>query len=150
MTHNFPVNTYVFVDRNLTRDELKEVIILAIKADINVPETLDELLSEQAREFRISVDVDFDLYSHNLDEFNEEEIVILSYKDFLKFFKGKGDKSLLKLQRPPKPPKPISIALNGLYTAEIDKNCVKVGCQTFTHSVIEEVYQAIQKIKSEA
>ena len=42
---------------------------------------------------------------------------------------------------------PIKIKLNSDYSAVVSKDDVKVGCQTFPHSVIEEMYAAIQNFK---
>lgn len=45
-------------------------------------------------------------------------------------------------------PKTISVKLNNQYTAEISKDSVKVGCQSFEYSKIEEIVAAHQKLNS--
>ena len=43
------------------------------------------------------------------------------------------------------PPKPVEVKLNDEYTAIITDDKVKVGCQEFTHEVINELHKAINK-----
>lgn len=43
--------------------------------------------------------------------------------------------------------KPLVVRLNESYDAVITKSCVKVGCQTFTHAIIEELYNATKLAK---
>ena len=43
------------------------------------------------------------------------------------------------------PPKPRELKLNDEYTAIITEDKVKVGCQEFTHEVINELHKAINK-----
>lgn len=46
-------------------------------------------------------------------------------------------------------PKPsISIQLNPSYTATLTSTTIKVGCQEFTHEVLEELYEASRKIRN--
>jgi hypothetical protein len=41
----------------------------------------------------------------------------------------------------------IEVVLNDSYTAIVSKDSVKVGCQTFSHEKIKELYEATQKVK---
>ena len=41
---------------------------------------------------------------------------------------------------------PITVRLNGEYSATVFKNYVKVGCQTFEFDAIDRLYVAVQKV----
>jgi len=42
---------------------------------------------------------------------------------------------------------PVQVKLNRDYTAVVNSDNIRVGCQTFPHSVIEELCAAVQKYK---
>jgi len=43
----------------------------------------------------------------------------------------------------------IEVKLNESYTAIVDEDGVRVGCQSFPHSVIEKLAEAVKKIKNQ-
>jgi hypothetical protein len=45
-------------------------------------------------------------------------------------------------------PETIKVVLNYSYTAQVSRDTVEVGCQTFSHGVIKQLYEATLKMQN--
>lgn len=144
MAHNFPIDQrMIFVDRLLTKEEIKELYILAIKGDVRINQKIFDVINTQVRDYRICFDYDNEIYTHSISSTTNKECFFITYEQFLAFLRGEGDLNLVK------EPIKITVKLNNSYDAVVTKKNLTVGCQSFEFSVIEKLYNVIQIVKND-
>lgn len=129
MAHNFP--GLVMIDRALTLTEAKELLKLAIDAEMPIYHEV----------FKTLVDKEYPYYCYNHGNITQtcvkqtdNKYLIVSFNEFKQFMVGKG-----------KLPYRKKLTLNDSYEAIVTKTNITVGCQTFTHDAIAKLYKISQK-----
>jgi hypothetical protein len=126
---------YVTV-KNVTEKQAKTILKLCI----------DNNLKFDSRMIITPVDSE---YPHYFWHFSKETIsqcniisgittdIIISFTEFCNYIKGKGKEI--------KPPFKQEVKLSDNYNAIVTKEGIKVGCTTFTHEVIKQLYETCLK-----
>lgn len=127
MKHNFP-ELNIVCNKKVTIQELKELLHLAV--DANLP--LGYIYINDIKVYPYIAWSDNLCQSKNIEDFD----LIVSFEEFKAFIQGKG-----KYKEPFKE----VLELNKEYKAEITKQQVNVGCQTFSHEIIKKLYESSQK-----
>ena len=123
MAHNFPKNQEYVIDRVLSLEETKEIFHLCIDNDVPIYE---DTLKKPVDEIYPYIYFSGDLICQTK---SDEKKLKLTFEEFKDYIQGKGKK--LYNQK---------MTLNSQYEAIITKGGVKVGCQEFSHDIIEKLY----------
>lgn len=135
MKHNFPKNITIVCNEKHNLAQAKEILKLAIDADINIDQATLEVKVDSDYPY-FMVDKSLDLTQNMGKESDAIDDLVVNYEEFKAFFIGKGKY---------KPVFKEEIKLNSSYTAEITKANIIVGCQTFSHEILKKLYLSSQK-----
>ena len=140
--HNFPKNTRVICKTKLNKDQLKEVMKLAIDAEIDANCNVNNYVRDLEQGQLIHVDEDMELFTrfNPADECEGKiDVIAISFTEFKKFFIGQGKIDVFK---------PKSIKLNSEYTAVVHESHVQVGCQRIEFNAVQELMNAVTAVQS--
>ena len=142
MKHNFPENTRVICKTKLNKDQIKEVMKLAIDAEIDANSGVSSYVRDLEQGQLLHVDEDMELFTR-LDPADEcggkIRAITVSFTEFKKFFIGQGKINVFK---------PKSIKLNSEYTAVVHESHVQVGCQRIEFDAVQELMNAVTAVQS--
>lgn len=137
MKHNFPPDKVVICKQKLTLAQTKEIFKMCIDVDIPIYEdTLKKPLDDV---YPFLIFSSNNTLSQDTGCWIDNSYIEVSHAEFKAFLRGKGKYT--------PPPKPITLSLNDEYDAEISKDGVKVGCQTFTHEIIDKLHALSKKMR---
>jgi hypothetical protein len=135
MKHNFPEYVNVTLKQKCTINQIKELLKLAIDQDINIASGIfKDLKKDNTTIFWDGYNEICVCQNDPIDACNTD--LFVSLKEFKAFFEGKGKYTL---------PFNETLELNSEYKAEVTKENIKVGCQTFSHNKVAELYKLSQK-----
>lgn len=130
--HNFTKDRYTVINKKLTINQINEILKLAIDEDLCIATSLQKNKRLNQKDYPY---LGWDGW--NITRFqNHTGDIGVSIEEFILFMKGKG-----------KQPYQETLKLNDEYTAEITKEGVKVGCNYFSHKLIENLYKLSLKVQ---
>ena len=137
--HNFPKNISVVCKEELTLKQAKEILKLALENNV--------IIHEDTQREPVDIIYPYFIFEHNDEiltqdrECNNKNKLNVSLREFKNFIQGKGIY---------KEPFSKIIKLNDKHEAIVTKENIKVGCQSFTHVKLKELYLLSQEaLKSE-
>lgn len=134
--HNFPSHIKVSTDKAVTLEQAKTILKLCIDNDVKI----------YSSTFEMMVDKKFSKYCWlNTNEEitqtyagpGDDGYIFVSFTEFCNYIKGKGKKI--------KAPFREGLELNSSYSAIVTKDSVIVGCQTFSHNIINKLAELSKK-----
>jgi hypothetical protein len=133
--HNFPSDINISV-KNVTLIQAKTILKLCIDEDIDIYEGVVKIKVDSNYP-NYHYDSDDNFMNYNRADNGHKRYYFVSFSEFCNYIKGKGTKY--------KQPFKEEIALNDSYTAIITKKEITVGCQSFSHEIIEKLYNTSKK-----
>lgn len=130
--HNFPKHMYVTL-KDVTEKQAKTILKLCIDNSLEFDSSMiiTPVNSQYPHYFW---DNDSEIISQ-ADTVSDENDKAVSFTEFCNYIKGKGKEI--------KPPFKQEVRLSSTYTAIVTKEGIKVGCTTFTHEVIKQLYEVV-------
>ena len=153
--YSFSRTMFAHKDDVITVDQLKEMLYPSTKHQLKngdatpITKTSYTLIREIAKNYNVPL-----FPSMEEDSFEKELSLGSPYYRFdghriirndTDINKLSLDEFILKMMGLSKPSS-IGVKLNESYTATVTKDSIKVGCQTFPHSIIKEIQKAIKEI----
>ena len=133
--HNFPSDINISV-KDVTLSQAKTILKLCIDEDIDIYEDVVKF-KVNSNYPNYHYDSNYNIITQNNNDDKNDKYYFVSFSEFCNYIKGKGTKykQLFKEE----------IKLNDSYTAIITKKGITVGCQSFSHEIIEKLYNTSKK-----
>lgn len=126
--HNFPEDKLIVCNKIHTLKEAKEIIKLCIDNEVPIePSIINRLVNENYPRFIMNTNI-----SHT--SCDPMKYSIVSIEEFKNFIQGKGDEKKINS------PFEEKLELSYDYTATVTKEKIVVGCTSFSHERIAELY----------
>ena len=131
MKHNFPTDVSIACTHIHNLKEGREILHLAIDGNCPINSATSKTVLDKVYP-KFFFDKEYQRISQTKAITGDKEYIWVSFEEFKAFLKGKGKCKL---------PFKQDLRLSSSYTATVSKENVKVGCQTFTHDIIKQLYQ---------
>lgn len=132
--HNFPSDTNIVCFEKLNEEQVIEILHLAIDHNIKFPKYIIETKVDKLYPYLMWNCNELNQTSRTQKEYPSD--IWVTFEEFKMFCIGKGKYKKAFTQ---------TLKLNKDYSAVVTKQSIKVGCQTFDHSIIKQLYTLSQK-----
>jgi len=140
--HNFPSHIRVSTDKAVTLTQAKTILKLCIDNGVKVySNVFENIVDKNYPNYHWSIDDKCISQNCSTPKEDSNKYIFVSFTEFCNYIKGIGKEI--------KAPFREELDLNNKYTAIVTKDGVKVGCQIFSHSVIEQLYKLSKKAQND-